>query len=493
MNKSHPRKGSIFTDISNAIYRKRLIIIFTLLVSLAVFFSVEFFLLQNWDMLVRILNANFLFHNGIYFENQRALLESFLIGLFGFVFGGYAVYAFIALATIIFFISLYMFSEAFRVKYLFVVLVVLSPFLILYGMKNGSELLMFSFLIMFISMIRFRDPLAGIFLALAFVSKYDSLLFLPLTVFFLIDKNIRRGVINFFSSIAIFLATLIPYFVYNYVVYHNIIYTFAESLFRNGSGGNILATNANTFQYGPSGFLELIVIGVIVFFLIISNRKRLSKRIKLDRDRIFDISLLSVGAIISLVIYFGASHLFYYGIGVYRFFLGVLLFLTLITALFLRKIDLAWLLPFAVVSIIIAIIMLSNMYPLLYIQSAVNRAITAFHSIYNTTNCTVESNEWVLLDYYGLPSTYYPRSDVSGLPIVNIGLPANTSLPLLYNQSGIYIYGGKTCNYIPPEELPNGYYAEVNESIKNSTLPCYWLFDSSFKSPTLLKICVYLT
>ena len=92
-----------FDSITAFLYKYRYYIVTAYFVLSVIFFFVQFDLLKNWDMLVRILDSNYLFHNGGYFEPQRALLESFLIGLLSFVFGGYSVFAFIVFFTFMFF------------------------------------------------------------------------------------------------------------------------------------------------------------------------------------------------------------------------------------------------------------------------------------------------------------------------------------------------------------------------------------------------------
>ncbi|MDP8012770.1 MAG: hypothetical protein RAK22_01570, partial [Nanoarchaeota archaeon] len=350
----------ILTRISNIIYSYRMLIILSYLVLIIIFFSVQFHLLQNWDMLSRILNANFLFRNGNYFEDQRAPLENFLIGIFSLFLGGYAVYAFIALSTLIFFLSLSAFSDAFNIKLLILVLIVFNPFFLFYSMKNGSELLLFSFLIFYISLIKKRDPFAGLFLALAFLSKYDALFFSPLLLFML--RKDLKSITNFFLAIVAFLAALTPYFVYNFSVFHNSIYPLAKSFIENSGSSLIPSISGNLEKYGWLGLYELIPIAVITFFILIFEGKYLRKILK-DRSKILDVSILSLSVIISVYIYLAVGHLFTEGIGVYRFFLGISLFLTLLLVLFTKKVDITWLLPFAVASFIIAVIMLNTIYP----------------------------------------------------------------------------------------------------------------------------------
>lgn len=122
--------------LDNFVYTNRKYLILAYLIISIIFFFLQFKILNNWDMLVRILNSNYLFHGGSYFENQRALLESFTIGLLSFVFGAYAVYAFIALFTAIFFVAVYFFCKAFKIEYILVLGILLNPFFLFYAIKT---------------------------------------------------------------------------------------------------------------------------------------------------------------------------------------------------------------------------------------------------------------------------------------------------------------------------------------------------------------------
>lgn len=256
-------------EANNFLYKYRYYIIASYLVLSVLFFFIQFDLLKNWDMLVRILNSNYLFHNGDYFENQRALLESFIIGIFSFVFGKYSVYAFIAFFTVIFFISVYIFSKAFKLEYVILLGILLNPFFLFYSIKNGSELPMYSFLILLISFIKLKKPIAGVFMALAFVSKYDSILFLPMALF-LIDKKLIPSVKRILIFAGIALLALLPFFLYNIILYHDFLFTFFMSLHENSP--SLTSTGISNAKYTYQGFYELISLIPLVVLILVFKR-----------------------------------------------------------------------------------------------------------------------------------------------------------------------------------------------------------------------------
>ena len=91
--------ASYLEEASDFISKNRLYFLIGYFAVSAVLFSLQFDLLRNWDMLTRILNANYMFHNGFYFEPERALLESFVIGMLSFLMGTYAVYGFMVIGA----------------------------------------------------------------------------------------------------------------------------------------------------------------------------------------------------------------------------------------------------------------------------------------------------------------------------------------------------------------------------------------------------------
>jgi hypothetical protein len=170
----------------------------------------------------------------------------------------------------------------------------------------------------------------------------------------------------------------------------------------------------------------------------------------------------------------------------------------LFVAIFLQKKDVSLILGLSVVFFIIGFAAVIIAYPMLSASmTSVQSAITVFQSIYNTTNCTVYSNNWVPLDYYGLPASAIPpfQSSYDGHPIVSFG-PTNTSYPLLYNKSNIYIYGN--VSYCKFEKVNVNFITRENSILRHensSLLPvnaCVWLFGMNPNIPFLKSSCDYI-
>ncbi len=484
--KGFERAKDVLDDANEFLYKKKKYIIAVFLISSVVFFSLEFNFLTNWDMIVRILNANYLFHGGQYFENQRALLESFLIGVLSFAFGSYAVYAFIAVATSIFFVAVYFFAESFGVDNAVLLGFIFNPFFLFYAIKNGSELPMYAFILLFISMIKVKKPhYAGIFFALAFVSKYDSLFFLPLLLF-LIDGNRIKSLKRIGIAVAFILLALIPYFAYNLILYHNIIFTFASSLYQNSG-----ASYGNVYTY--SAIVELAVLIPIAIAILLYNKKAQN----LFRRKKLDITILSAAAGLALAVYILASPLYATGIGFFRFFLMVTLFATLILSLFFnKKMLLAGTLFFLISMVIAYTAVYSQPFNSGILSVQASSAKSLLYSAYSTTNCTVQSNNWVYLDYYGISATYPRGGNYSQYPIVNFGPIQNSNYSLRGNESGIYLYtyglSQNSCRFTPVIALKNGVNQDIASSRANPEEACIMLY-SRIPSTIIRNACTAIT
>ena len=477
-----------FERINDFLYKYRKYLVVAYLVLSIVFFIIQFNAINNWDMLVRVLNGNYLFHNGQYFENQRALLESTVIGLLAFVFGNYAIYAFLALFSVIFFAALFVFSRAFNVEYVLLLGIVLNPFFLYYGIKNGSEIPLYAFLILFISMIKLKKPVAGMFFALAFVSKYDAAMFLPLALF-LIDKKILESLKRIGLFVGILLVSLTPFFAYNLMLYHNPLFTFESAFAQNGAQDLISGVASISNAYG--GFLELIIFAPIIMFILLFN-KNVLKEIK-QRKR--ELALLAVAAAIGLLIYLMASGLYVNGLGYFRFFLGPTLFLSLLSALFLKRWALLFTLLFFAISILLAYNLLySQQFGAPAIQTEVSSAKSLLYAAYNTTNCTVQSNNWVFLDYYGISATYIRGTNYSQYPIMNFGmLKGNYTLIGQSDNIYLYSYGTPTnhCIHTPITDFKDGVNYDITASRADNTIGCYLAYNK-LSSMLLLDACKYL-
>ncbi len=451
------------------------------------FFCVQFSIMRNWDMLVRILDADYLFHHGYYFEPERELLESVVIGILSFPLGDLAVYGFIVAGALLLFFALREFSKAFSIDHLVAAALFLNPFFLFYGVMNGSEIYLLSFVLLTLAEIKKGSSLAGFYLALAFVSKYDTLYFVIPFVFFLPGVKIGRGLGRLLLSIAVFLVTLTPFFVYNLLTYGNLVYTFALA-YLNFS---VMLPSLPYFVY--NGLLELALPLGLLVWLCVARGKNLRQSL---RGRTFDALLLLTAFAIGLYIYYKTHNLMVHGLSTYRWGTMALSFSMLLVAMMVTKAELPVILGFSVCSFLAACLMLAFAYRSASAETAeAKAAVAAFTSIYGTTHCTVYSNDWVVLDYYGLPAASLPSFETPyhGDPVVAVGRRARTSYELLYRRGNVAIYGDRgycsfhkvTVDYLDRRNAALAHQGEKPEPAD----PCVWLFGMRPKIPALQGAC----
>jgi hypothetical protein len=476
-------------EASDFISKNRLYFLIGYFAVSAVLFSLQFDLLRNWDMLTRILNANYMFHNGFYFEPERALLESFVVGVLSFVMGAYAVYGFMVIGAALLVFALSRFAKAFSVDQIILIALFLNPFFLIYGAMNGSEIFVLAFLVLYLAELKNKSYLAGVFLALAFVSKYYALYFAVMLLFMFWGGDMRKSIMAFFGNVGTFLLVLIPFFAYNAVNYGNIIYTFALSYLNFG----IEAGRLPYFVY--TGLLSLFLPAALLILVFSARWKSAARAIK---DNSYLAALLAVVFAIGVYLYYSANGLMVGGLDTYRWAIVALSFSMIFVATFLKKKDIPAVICLSAVFFIIAFAAVIMEYqPLSASLLSAQSAVGVFQSLYNTTNCTVYSNNWIPLDYYGLPASAMPsfQSPYDGHPIVSFG-PADTSFPLLYNKSNIYVYGNISyCNFnrvnVDFILRENGILQHENKSLL-TTDACAWLFGMSPDIPALKGSCDYV-
>jgi hypothetical protein len=489
--KKKKAKQTILKFVKNLILRRYLIIEVVSFLSLFIFSALVFNYLKNWDMIVRILNARHVFFNGYYYEPMRALFESFVIGLFSFVSKPYAVYLFIFFVSVVFFIAVYYLSRQLKLNFPFLFLFLLSPFLLFYGIKNGSDLLVIAFLLIYITAILKDKPvIAGIFLSLAFVSKSYAILFSPLLLFFLWNKNLK-GVLRLVISVVFAFLALIPYFIYNFLAYGNFLYSIGLSYlyFHIFSSYISFSFSINHLMNMPLiGFVEIILPAALLVFFFIYDRKHFIERVKNNGK---GYAIISVACILSFLTYFSvANMLAATGLSIFRFMLPLSIFMYILAFSFLTKNQMKFVYVFFVFSLLIAVMFFYLSSLSAFHISYAKSAVSIFSSVYNSSNCTVSSNEWVYLDYLGL-NAVPPLSSYANYKgvILNFGR-VKTPLPLVKNIGNIYLYGYSHCSYYPSLNESRAYYVMNEEKIPKNA--CYWLFGINPKSAFAYDSCKYI-
>jgi len=226
-------------------------LLYSLFLSSLIFFIWQHAIGLSWDFMSYTLNAKYLFSKSWYFEWYRAPLAPFLIGIFNFLTWKAAEYTFIILVTSIHFFSCKKFAEKYKMNQLFFYSLSLSPAVFLGGLYAGTELLSLSLLILCFIYLDY----IGLFLALAFLTRYTNIIFLPLALFLKKWKKILKNAIIFIIPISLWL-------LYNYFTTGNPLTSITNSYALN--------VKFRSYYIIPFSFYHLFIIGnyLWVFFFI---------------------------------------------------------------------------------------------------------------------------------------------------------------------------------------------------------------------------------
>lgn len=229
------------------------------------FFLIQHWLVLSWDFSAYLINAKYFFQEGDYFEVYRAPLVSILLGIFLF-FGRIAEYVYIIFVSGIFFVSVIRLSDATYERYLkksfanketvrmFFYLFLLTPFLLTYGLIEGTELLGLSLFQLFLAGILLNKT-CGHYLGLAFLTRYNFMIF---GFFILFNRDYKK----ILKNIITFLLTISPWLIYNRYKWGNFLASFIDSYYLN-----VLSRHG---VVEPFSFLSLIQpIGYLLPFLIL--------------------------------------------------------------------------------------------------------------------------------------------------------------------------------------------------------------------------------
>ncbi|MEK6860292.1 MAG: hypothetical protein AABX54_05765 [Nanoarchaeota archaeon] len=223
------------------------------------------FINLSWDFSAYALNSRYLFYGGTYFETLRPPMVSILLAPF-LIFGTIGEYLFIIFVSILFLYSSIKLSDAIFEKYAekgktniyFLRFVFyffsLSIYSMYYSFFAGSELLALAFFELFLASL-LKNKISGFYFGLAFLTRYNFLIFFPLLFF---NKDYRKIIKNFL----LFFIVVFPWFLFNYLKYGNwftsIIDSYANNIF------------LRSYLYMPFKFSEIFsVIGYFLIFFII--------------------------------------------------------------------------------------------------------------------------------------------------------------------------------------------------------------------------------
>lgn len=241
-------------------------ILFNIFIITTLFFIFQHAIILSWDFCAYVLNAKYLFYNGNYFESLRPPLAPLILAPF-ILFGKIGEYLYIIVVSSLFLYSSIKLSDTVFVKYkkdkkyirLIFYLLLLTPYALTYGVKEGTEILSLSLFEIFLAYL-LKGKTSGHYLALAFLSRYSFLFFSPLM---LLNKNYKKIIKNFL----LFFVIISPWLIFNFFKYGNWLASIVDSY-----ANNIFFRD---YLYQPLNYLDILktinwLIPLFVFGLILS-------------------------------------------------------------------------------------------------------------------------------------------------------------------------------------------------------------------------------
>ncbi len=358
------------------------------LISFLFVFSTLFFLFQHttgisWDFASYVLNAKYLFGDGFYFELLRPPLMPVLLGIFS-VFGWVASeYMYIIFVSSLYLFSCVRVSKTLGIDKRLFYAISLNPFVLVYGLSVGTELLSLALLQLFVHYLLKKDGMkSGLSLGMCSLVRYTNLVFAPLIIF---SKNLKV-IIIFSITMAI---TFVPWLVYNHLNYGHPLMSMLDSF--------ILTVTTRADIIAPFEMFHLFVAGnylipLFLFGLFLKIRKRSFERKDWLMVLIIAVALVS-----------------YYRIPVKhpRFLFNLILPMAYFSSFALSRYRIRPL--FAALS---AVVMGSF---LLFFMATSNATIPeislpnpSVYSVYDG-ECMLSTNRWVYFNYLGIPAAPNPR------------------------------------------------------------------------------------
>jgi hypothetical protein len=389
-----------------------------------IFFLVQHYFYLGWDFSAYVLNAEHFFYSGLYFEVYRAPLISLILGIFLFL-GKFSEYVYILIVSTLFLVSTLKLSDALYQRYFYkyeikkeqlraiFYLFSLNTFLLYYGLIEGTELLALSFFELFLAYL-ILGKISGHFLGLAFLSRYNFLIFFPLLF---LNRNYKKIVKNLlFAFLVIF-----PWLLYNFVKYGNWFTSIIDSYYLN-----IFSRQEMIQQFSYSYLLQVSnwLTPFIIAGLIILVFQLFSKKSKMDiKSNLF---FLLVFGILIYDIYQTPFKVQRY---LFNFVLPFAFLSTLSLCFLINKIEKKYISKIIFVLLIIFLISLSFLFVNAYKTRGTNEVFSSASNDIQKLGlqeCKFLSPHWVPLNYYS-KNTHFLYDFESAL--LN-----NESLIIFYNE-----------------------------------------------------------
>ncbi|HIG97251.1 MAG TPA: hypothetical protein HA230_02800 [Candidatus Aenigmarchaeota archaeon] len=445
---------------------KLLVILFALSTA---FFVYQHFVNFSWDFATYEDNARYWAGQGSYYEPGRPPLVPLML------MGGE--YLFIVLSSLLFLYATIKLADAMKLRREVFYLLLLSPFVLFFGLINGTELLSLALLELFLALMGKRY--SGTFLGIACLARYNFVIFAPLL---LADKNPKKIALN----IMFFVLPFLPWFLYNFYTTGNAFTSMVDSY----------AINVKFRYYFTQPFSVMHLVTAITFllpvfayglFIVAKRWKRLTKEK-------YNILML---AIMILSIYLYSS--------TFSKELRYLFPLALPVAYFsyrgfdsLRKKPKTFLLTI-IIALNLVLFVTMNISANYESKDKYADAINVLRAN-SIENCSLMTNAWSLINYLGMPAEPFPRKELVQHSIdegnfilffYSIGEPdwaQNRTFMEQYKtvyESKEFIILGNASRCMPQEKVNQTYLSMLHDKIflvynvSINTNPCFVMFSGN--------------
>lgn len=452
--------------------------------------STSFFLYQHstnfsWDFTSYVLNSQYVLEEGDYYEHYRPPLMTFLLAFLSIFTLPAAEYIFILLVSLLFVYTTISLASASNIDKKLFYLFSLSPFVLLHGLINGTELLSLALFELFLIFTIKGKPYAGLFLGLAALTRYNFIIFF---ILIFISKDIKKIIKNVFF----FILPFIPWLVYSFYKTGNIFTSFADLYAIGFKFREYINLQVNILDFlWISGLLILLaIIGIISLY-------------KKEKNKTNTIIFLTL--VLTLYQFYTTP------LKVVRYLFPLVLPLAYFSVLGINFIKNKSQKLF-IVLVILTFLSYSSIIPSLSIGNSkdIYKNVISKLDELKIKQCKTSSNEWVMLNYLGKTTEVSPRKELLKKRINEgdfIILFYKTPEPewvrdkyfikqfsVIYESNEFIILGEKgKCN---PEEKVDKTYVELTSNEVNeiynytiNTNPCFTLFN---KNSFIEKACNFI-
>jgi len=374
-------------------FNKQKLFLLILFIASTIFFIYQHAAFIGWDFAAYVLNAKYLFSHGFYYEWFRAPLMPLLVGAFSYItFGNYlaAEFLYIIVASGLFFWSTLLLAKRLKINPLIFYALLLSPFLLVMGLIEGTELLtlaliMFSLYFVF-SEKKYASIWAGLLLGVAAIARFGIYLLIFLFGF---EKKAKRIA----TSFGCFLIPSFFWAMFTLIKKHSVMISFADNYGLNSYFRDYIMQPIKLSHILLSfNYYYIVFFALGIFFLIkeLKSKKKIFDRNKKD---LFLASLLMV-VFFALGLYtYASSH-----IKVERYTFFLVLPIAFFSTFFFENIKKKKVLTIA----LIVLVLVNFTAAILVFHATPPRS--EFKKIADSIpkDCMAASDEWVYLNYFGL-------------------------------------------------------------------------------------------